>query len=292
MSLVITESPRDAIQGLHNYIPVQVKADYINCLLKIGFDIIDAGSFVSGKSIPQLKDTAEVLQKLDLTDTHTKIMILVANARGIETAVSHDKISWLAFPYSVSPTFLKLNINADFQQGISLIESATNSCLKHNKSLKVYLTMAFGNPYNDIYDTQIVFESVAKLHSIGIRYITLSDITGVANKVLISQVYSHLISAFPDIEFGLHLHTTPDTYYEKVEAAYKSGCISYDAVINGMGGCPMTGYELVSNLNTIDLMGYCNKNNIETKINKNAMIEALKMNSELFGSVSKLHLMN
>lgn len=292
MSLVITESPRDAMQGLQKYIPAQIKADYINRLLKVGFDIIDAGSFVSEKSIPQLKDTAEVLSKLDLSDTQTKIMILVANAKGIETAVNHEEISWLAFPFSLSPTFLKLNINADIQQGIKLIESALTSCDKCKKRLKVYLTMAFGNPYNDNYSPEMVIESVAKLHSLGIKHITLSDITGVANKFLISRIYSMLISAFPAIEFGLHLHTTPDTYYEKVDAAYSSGCLSFDAVINGMGGCPMTGYELVSNLNTIDLMGYCNKNTIETNINKDAMIEALKMNGELFGSVSKLHLMN
>jgi len=292
MNLVITESPRDAIQGLHDYIPAQLKADYINRLLKVGFDIIDAGSLVSDKAIPQLKDTAEVLSKLDISDTCSKIMILIANAKGIETAVSFEEISWLAFPFSISPTFLKLNINSDHEQALKLTEFAINSCDKNKKILKVYLTMAFGNPYNDKYSPEIVMESVAKLNSIGVKHITLSDITGVANNTLISHIYAQLISDFPAIEFGLHLHTTPETYYEKLDAAFVSGCHNFDAVINGMGGCPMTGHELVRNLNTMDLLNYCSKNNIKTNINKLALNDALLMNRELFGINSKSHLLN
>jgi len=282
MNLIITESPRDGIQGLHDYIPAQTKADYINSLLKVGFDIIDAGSFVSEKAIPQLKDTAEVLSKLELSDIGSKIMILVGNNRGIEMACSSKEISWLAFPFSVSPTFLKLNINADLQQGIHLIELAGNHCEQKRKKLKIYLTMAFGNPYGDKYDPDIVIESVNKLQNIGIRYITLSDITGVATPELVSELYSRLISEYPAIEFGLHLHTTAVTYYHKLDAAYQSGCYSFDTVLNGMGGCPMTGYELLSNLNTLDLLNWCSDKNIKTKLDATALQYALKKNKEVF----------
>jgi len=292
MNPVITESVRDAIQGLPGYIPAHIKTEYINLLLKVGFDIIDIGSFVSEKAIPQLKDTAEVLRKLDISDTRSKIMVVVANAKGIETALYFEEISWLAFPFSVSPTFLKLNINADSQQALRLIDLANNRCENLKRNFKVYLTMAFGNPYQDQFNTDIVMESVAKLHSIGISYITLSDITGVSNAVLIDQIYTQIIADYPSIEFGLHLHTTLYTYYEKLDAAFSGGCRSFDAVINGMGGCPMTGYELVSNLNTLDLIKYFNKHNIKTNINKNALNKAFKKNRELFSESSKINMLN
>ena len=282
MNLVITESPRDAMQGLHEYIPAQTKADYINSLLKAGFDIIDAGSFVSEKAIPQLKDTAEVLSKLELSDTSPRIMVLVANAKGIEIACASKEVTWLDFPYSVSPTFLNRNINTDMQQGLQLIELANDLCEKSHKKLKVYLTMGFGNPYGDRYDVDVVMASVTKLHAMGIRYITLSDIIGVSTPELITQVYTQLISAFPSIEFGLHLHTTANTYYDKVDAAYQSGCRSFDTVLNGMGGCPMTGYELLGNLNTLDLIHWCSENNIETNLNADTLQLALKTNKEVF----------
>jgi len=292
MKLQITESPRDAMQGLHDYIPAQLKADYINCLLNVGFDIIDMGSFVSEKAIPQLKDTAEVLGKLNLSDTISEIMVLVANEKGIETATSFDEVSWLAFPFSASPSFLKLNINADNQKALKLIELANKRCLQNNNKLKVYITMAFGNPYGDVYNDTILFGNVYKLYSMGVRFITLSDNTGVATPQQISNIYTFLIRALPDIEFGIHLHTTSNTYYEKLEAAYSSGCRSFDAVINGMGGCPMTGYELLSNLNTLDLIDFSHKNNIKTNINNDALGEAVKMNIKLFQSPAKTSLIN
>jgi hydroxymethylglutaryl-CoA lyase len=286
MDLLITESPRDAMQGLHDYIPAHIKADYISCLLKARFDIIDVGSFVSEKAIPQLRDTREVLSKLNLLDTETKIMVLVANEKGIETAIFQEKVTWLAFPFSVSPTFLKQNINSDIKKGLDLIELALNNCSQHNKKLKVYITMAFGNPYQDKYHPDLVFELVDKLYTMGIRYISLSDITGMATPNLITRIYSKLISNYPSIEFGLHLHTNEETYYDKVNAAYFAGCRSFDSVINGMGGCPMTGYELVRNLNTFDLLYYCEKNKISTKINKKALNEVLKKNKEVFNNNS------
>jgi hydroxymethylglutaryl-CoA lyase len=282
MAILITESPRDAMQGLKEYIPAGKKADYINCLLKAGFDIIDAGSFVSEKAIPQLKDTAEVLSKLDLSGTQTKIMVLVANDKGIETAVSSPAVTWLAFPFSVSPAFLKLNINADLQQGQKIIELALNRCEQNGKKLRVYLTMAFGNPYKDAYSPDIVFESVANLYAMGVRYITMSDITGVATPPIIMRLYDKLILKYPKVEFGSHLHTTSATYYEKLNSAYMAGCRNFDSVVNGMGGCPMTGYELLGNLNTFELLYFCNKNKIDTNINGKALSDVIKMNKEVF----------
>jgi len=282
MSLVITESPRDAMQGLSGYIPAQAKIDYINILLKVGFNIIDVGSFVSEKAIPQLKDTSYVIRKIDISDTRSSLMVLIANMKGIEKAVAYDEITWLAFPFSISKTFLKRNININPKQALQLIDLANNSCDNKKKKLKVYLTMAFGNPYQDEFSFEIVIESITKLKSMGIRYITLSDITGVSDKELISRTFLQVTKAFPDIEFGFHLHSKPDSCIEKIDAAFSNGCHSFDAVINAMGGCPMTGSELVSNLNTIDLLDYFHKNFIKTSINMDEFNEAVKMNTKLF----------
>jgi hydroxymethylglutaryl-CoA lyase len=289
MNLIITETTRDAWQGLQQYIPAQTKADYICSLLKAGFDIIDVGSFVAEKAIPQLKDTAEVLSKLDLSGTQTKIMVLAANEKGMDAATDNHAVTWLAFPYSISPTFLKLNINADLQQGQKLIDLALNLCEQRNKKLKVYLTMAFGNPYKDTYSPEIVYESVANLYAMGVRYITLGDTTGTAIPPLIMKIFNKIILKYPKVEFGLHLHTTSNTYYDKLESAFLAGCRSYDAVINGLGGCPMTGYELLGNLNTFELLYYCSKNKIDTKINSKALSEVIKKNKEVFNINTQTH---
>ncbi|MFZ4401207.1 MAG: hypothetical protein ACOYO1_14310 [Bacteroidales bacterium] len=284
MKLQITESPRDAFQGLHDFIPTQQKIDYINSLLKVGFNIIDIGSFVSEKAIPQMKDTDEVIKKLNLSDTQTELMVLIANMKGVEKAMNFDEISWLAFPYSVSKTFLKLNINADFEEGIKIIENTNNHCQKKNKKLKVYLTMAFGNPYKDIFNTEIVLNAVHQLNNLGIKYIALSDITGVSEIKTINEIYYQLLREFPSIEFGFHLHSRPNVCIEKIDAAFTSGCRNFDAVINAMGGCPMTGYELVSNLNTIDLYEYLKVKEIRTSINNIAFYNSVEMNNKMFGN--------
>jgi hydroxymethylglutaryl-CoA lyase len=279
--LVITECPRDGIQGLPAFIPTQTKADYINVLLNVGFDIIDFGSFVSQKAIPQLKDSAEVLDKLDLSCTKTALMAIIANQKGVEIASGFEKISYLAFPFSISPTFLKLNINANFDQGLKIIDFSQNICDKTNKKLKVYLTMAFGNPYGDKSNPDIVYQWVEEMQKMGIHYITLSDITGVSNKEIIKTIYDGIINDFPSIEFGFHLHTTAGSWFDKVDAAYQSGCRSFDAVINGMGGCPMTNYEMVGNLNTIDLLNYFEKQKVNTIIDKKAFDFAVQENLRL-----------
>ena len=284
MKLKITESPRDAFQGLPNYIPVQQKIDYINSLMKVGFDIIDVGSFVSEKAIPQMRDTAEVIRELDLTDTQSSLMVLIANLKGVEKAMGFAEVNWLAFPFSVSKTFLKLNINANHDEAIQIIDKTNNQCHQHNKKLKVYLTMAFGNPYHDVFNTDIVMEAVDKLNLMGIQYITLSDITGVSDKETIKIIYSQLLKEFPSIEFGFHLHSKPEFCLEKIEVAFSNGCCSFDTVINAMGGCPMTGYELVSNMNTVDLHDFFNKKQIKTDLNLYALNEAVAINRKLFGN--------
>lgn len=282
-NLVITECPRDGIQGLPVFIPTQIKADYINELLKVGFDIIDFGSFVSPKTIPQLRDTAEVLSKLDLSDTNTALMAIIANQKGADIAASYEEIGYLAFPFSISPTFLKLNINASFDQGLKIIEYSHNICDKANKKFKVYLTMAFGNPYGDKSNPDIVYQWVEEMQKMGIGFVTLSDITGVSDKDLIKTIYDGIINDFPSIEFGFHLHTTADSWYDKLDAAYKSGCRSFDAVINGMGGCPMTNYEMVGNLNTVDLLKYFEPQQTLNKIDKTAFDFAVNENRRLLG---------
>jgi hydroxymethylglutaryl-CoA lyase len=279
--LVITECPRDGIQGLPVFIPTQTKADYINILLKVGFDIIDFGSFVSSKAIPQLKDTAEVLRKLNFSGSKTDLMAIIGNQKGAEMAGSYDEIGYIAFPFSISPTFLKLNINASIDQGLKIIDDCQNLCAKTNKKLKVYLTMAFGNPYGDKSNPGIVYRWVEEMHKRGISHVTLSDITGVSDKDLIKTIYSGIIPDFPEIEFGFHLHTTAHSWFDKVDAAWQSGCRSFDAVINGMGGCPMTSYEMVGNLNTINLLEYFKKQKTDTKIDKTAFELAIKKNKRL-----------
>jgi len=283
MRLVITESPRDAMQGLTDYIPVNYKADYINSLLKVGFDILDVGSFVSEKWMPQMKDTAALISQLDLSGSRSEIMVLVANVLGVEKAVSFDEIRWLCYPHSVSKTFLKKNIHSDEKQSYQLIDFANNYCEIKNKKFKVYLTMAFGNPYEDEYNIDMVEKSVRELFNIGIRFITLSDITGISNTDNIKQIFLHLIGEFPSVEFGFHLHTEKDSSAEKIDAAYINGCRSFDTVLNGMGGCPMTGFEMVNNLNTLDFLEYIKKKNIHTSIDFSALNASVSKNNEIFG---------
>ena len=284
-NVVITECPRDGIQGLKTFIPTQTKADYINSLLNIGFDIIDFGSFVSEKTIPQLKDTSEVLEKLNLSSSKSDLMVLIANLKGAEIAVNSDKITYLSFPFSVSPTFLKLNINANFEQALTTIDKINNLCIKNNKKLKVYLTMAFGNPYGDECNTDIIMNWVNMINNLGIKYITLSDVTGVSSIKSINDAYSQLITNFSSIEIGLHLHTKPDEWYDKLDIAYKNGCRSFDAVINGMGGCPMTNYEMVGNLDTENLISYLEEKQIKHNIDLVTFEKSRGKNKVLFGKV-------
>ena len=208
-------------------------------------------------------------------------MALTGNIKGALNASAFDEITFLGFPFSISPTFLKLNINAGFDKALRIIDEINNLCVKRNKKLKVYLAMAFGNPYGDESNPEIVLKWTEVLNKAGIKYITLSDITGVSNKDIITTIYSGLFNDFKNIEFGFHLHTSSESWYDKVGAAWKSGCRSFDSVINGMGGCPTTGYELVGNLNTINLINYFDEQKIKTSIDKTALDNAVRKNTEL-----------
>ena len=270
----IIECPRDAMQGITKFIPTQTKIDYINSLLKVGYNTIDFGSFVSPRAIPQLKDTAEVLKGLDLSNTNTKLLAIVANTIGGDIAASFDKISYLGFPFSISPTFLKSNINSTIARSIVTTNKLLNICEKSNKTLVVYISMAFGNPYGDKWSVEIVEEWVDILSKLGVKIIALSDTTGDSIPENVYSIFSDLIPRYSNVEFGFHLHTTSDTWFEKVDAAYKGGCRRFDTVLNGIGGCPLSGKEMVGNLKTTNLFKYLEHRNCESDVDKEAFSEA------------------
>lgn len=282
VSLKIIESPRDGIQGLKNFIPTKIKSDYINSILKIGFDEVDIGSFVSEKAIPQLIDTAEVINLLDLIQTRSKLLVLVANKKGGKEASEFDEINSLIFPFSVSPTFLKRNINSDFYNSIKTIDELRNICEKRKKNLIVYIAMGFGNPYGDAWNIDIIFEWVEKLIDFGITTIPFSDILGNSTPSRILEVFSSVIKEFPKIEFGFHLHTKPNDWNEKVESAYNSGCRRFDTVIGGLGGCPMAGKELLGNLDTLNFINFLNQKKIAHKINTTALKDSIEKSKKYF----------
>jgi hydroxymethylglutaryl-CoA lyase len=252
----IIECPRDAMQGISEFIPTDIKGTYINQLLKVGFDTIDFGSFVSPKAIPQLRDTAEVLAQLDLENTSSKLLSIIANTRGAVDACSFEEINYLGFPLSVSEQFQKRNTNKSIAQALSDVEKIQNLSIKNNKELVVYLSMAFGNPYGENYHPDIVAELTEKLHDLEIRIVALSDTIGVSDPTNIAPLFSTLIEEYPTIEFGAHFHTTPDAWEEKVAAAYQNGCRRFDAALKGYGGCPMAKDDLVGNMPTEKLITY------------------------------------
>jgi hydroxymethylglutaryl-CoA lyase len=269
-TIKITEAPRDAMQGIKNFIPTQKKADLINAILKVGFDIVDFGSFVSPKAIPQLSDTPEVLKKLNISESQSMLMAIVGNTYGAETATGFDEISLIGYPFSFSETFLKLNINSTIEKAEAMIDKLQEICLRKNKQLLVYLSMAFGNPYGDEWSPGLIVKWTQKLCSKGIGIIALSDIIGAANGEMIKEVFESVYREVPCVDIGLHLHTREHNWREKVEAAYSAGCRRFDGVMSGMGGCPMAGYELVGNLNTRYLVQFCQENNIPHKLDLNA----------------------
>lgn len=280
----IIECPRDAMQGIHEFIPTQLKAAYINQLLKVGFDTIDFGSFVSPKAIPQLKDTAEVLSLLDLEASNSKLLAIVANLRGAEDACQHHEISYLGFPFSISETFQQRNTNSSIKESLNRVRDIQNLCLQKNKKLVIYISMAFGNPYGDLWSSEIVAEWTYQMAQMDIGIIALSDTIGVSNKENIESLFKHLIPEFPSIEIGAHLHTTPDTWQEKVEAAYKSGCRRFDGAIKGFGGCPMADDELTGNMATENLVSYFSNNKVNLDLNQIELEQSLLKAVEFFPS--------
>lgn len=278
----IIECPRDAMQGLSKFIPTQEKADYLNMLLQVGFDTIDFGSFVSPKSIPQMRDTAEVIKQLKLEYTNTKLLAIVANQRGANDACQFNEIQYLGYPFSISETFQQRNTNKSIEASLLLVDEMQNICLKNNKELVVYLSMAFGNPYGEVWNEEIVVSWGEKLAGLEVKTLALADTIGVSNADNISRLFSILIPSFPDIEWGAHLHTTKDCWREKIEAAYFSGCTRFDSAIKGLGGCPMANDDLVGNIPTEKLLSYAQEKKIQTGVNTLAFESAYNKAIDIF----------
>ncbi|OJJ23720.1 hydroxymethylglutaryl-CoA lyase [marine bacterium AO1-C] len=276
------ECPRDAMQGLDEFIPTDVKAQYINKLLEVGFDTIDFGSFVSPKAIPQLRDTAEVLSKLKLDQSKSKLLAIIANKRGAEQAVQFDEIGYLGFPLSASETFQQRNTNKSIAQAFQLVEEIQQLCQKHHKTLVTYISMGFGNPYNDPYDAETVEKFVQSLVDLDVKVISLADTIGVSNPENIQHLYTNLIPRFPNIEFGAHLHSTPQTITEKLQAAYEAGCRRFDGALRGFGGCPMAKDDLVGNLATEVVVDFFSKNFEPIIVNQEKFEEAYLMSGQVF----------
>jgi hydroxymethylglutaryl-CoA lyase len=278
----IIECPRDAMQGVHEFIPTEKKVAYINSVLKVGFDTVDFGSFVSPKAIPQLRDTAMVLEQLDLAASSSKLLAIIANTRGAQDAVEFEEITYLGFPFSISETFQQRNTNSSMSESLFRIEEIQDLCTRNKKKLIIYLSMAFGNPYGDSWNSDIVITWTKKLAQMGIKTIALSDTIGVSNPTTISYLFSKLIPEFPGIEIGAHLHTTPETWEEKVHAAYTSGCRRFDSAIKGYGGCPMAADQLTGNMPTEKLISYFKNKSIATDLNETAFADAMQLAVDTF----------
>jgi hydroxymethylglutaryl-CoA lyase len=278
----IIECPRDAMQGLKQFIPTQTKIDYINSLLQVGFDTIDFGSFVSPKAIPQMADTAEVLANLALENTKSKLLAIIANTRGAEDAAQYPEIAYLGFPLSVSETFQQRNTNKSIAEAMTQLAQIQDICASKNKTLVTYISMGFGNPYDDPWNAETVIRFVEDLDKLGVQIISLSDTIGVSNPENITYLFSELIPAFQHIEFGAHLHTTPTTWEEKVDAAYKAGCRRFDGALKGYGGCPMAKDELVGNMATENLVSYFENNGLNLGLDKKAFSAALAASGSVF----------
>lgn len=252
----LIECPRDAMQGIKTFIPTELKRQYIQALLRVGFDTIDVGSFVSEKSIPQMRDTAEVIEALDLSDTQSKLLAIVANSRGAESAAQFSQLDYLGFPFSISENFQMRNTHKTIAESIITLEEILVIADKANKEVVTYLSMGFGNPYGDPWSVEVVGEWTEKLTAMGVKILSLSDTIGSSTPEVIEYLFSNLIKQYPEVEFGAHLHTTPDKWYEKVDAAYQSGCRRFDGAIQGFGGCPMAFDELVGNMPTEKMLSY------------------------------------
>jgi hydroxymethylglutaryl-CoA lyase len=276
----IIECPRDAMQGIKNFIPTKRKVQYIQSLLRVGFDTIDVGSFVSPKAIPQMSDTAEVLSQLDLSKTISKLLAIVANERGAEDASKLEQINYLGYPFSISENFQMRNTHKTIAQSVFTLESILNIADKSNKQVVVYISMGFGNPYGDPWNVYIVGKWTEKLNKMGVKIVSLSDTIGSSNAENIQYLFSNLIPLYPNIEFGAHLHTTPNSWFEKIDAAYNSGCKRFDGAIQGFGGCPMAKDELTGNMPTEKLLSYFTSkklNNLDALSFESAYNEATKI---------------
>ena len=255
-AIKIIECPRDAMQGIKPFIPTQNKVTYIQSLLRVGFDTLDFGSFVSPKAIPQMQDTADVLARLDLSKTATKLLAIIANTQGAQILSQHKEIQYLGFPFSISENFQMRNTHKTIAESLITLEEILNIAVKTNKEVVAYLSMGFGNPYGDPWNVDIVSNWTDKLSGMGVKILSLSDTVGTSTPEMIDYLFKNLIPRYPSIEFGAHLHTTPDKWFEKIDAAYNAGCRRYDGAIQGFGGCPMATDDLTGNMPTEKLLSY------------------------------------
>ena len=278
----IIECPRDAMQGIKDWIPTEEKIQYIQSLLRCGFDTIDFGSFVSPKAIPQMQDTSAVLAGLDLSTTTSKLLAIVANLRGAEAAVVHPEIQYLGYPFSISENFQMRNTHKTIAQSIDTLHAILNLAEASNKEVVAYLSMGFGNPYGDPWDVDIVGNWTEKLSGMGVKILSLSDTVGSSTPDIISYLFSELIPKYPHIEFGAHLHTTPAAWHEKVNAAYEAGCRRFDGAIQGFGGCPMAKDELTGNMPTEKMLSYFTSKKVDSNLNPMSFESAHNEASKIF----------
>ncbi|PKH67344.1 hydroxymethylglutaryl-CoA lyase [Flavobacterium sp. ALD4] len=279
----IIECPRDAMQGIKPFIPTERKVAYIQSLLRVGFDSIDFGSFVSPKAIPQMQDTAAVLAQLDLSQTKSKLLAIIANTRGAKTASEHAEIQYLGYPFSISENFQMRNTHKTIAESLVTLQEILEIADKTNKEVVAYLSMGFGNPYGDPWNVEIVADWTEKLSNMGVKTLSLSDTVGNSTPDVISYLFSNLIPQYPEIEFGAHLHTTPDKWFEKIDAAYHAGCRRFDGAIQGFGGCPMAKDDLTGNMPTEKLLSYFTANKENTNLNPLSFESAYNEASNLFG---------
>ena len=281
--LKIIECPRDAMQGMIEFIPTEKKALYINQLLQCGFDTIDFGSFVSPKAIPQMRDTADVLSKLDLSNTKSKLLAIIANERGAEEACSFDEINYLGYPFSVSDEFQRRNTNSTIEETLKRVEFIQNKTVLSGKKLVIYLSMGFGNPYGEYWSPDIVLKWTERLVSLfGIEIISISDTIGSAKKEDISFLFKTLIPELPQIEFGAHMHVRPENAKEIIDTAYQAGCRRFDSAIRGFGGCPMAKDVLTGNMPTEIMLDYFNEKSINTSIEFSSFNKAMQVSTSIF----------
>lgn len=282
MAVKLIECPRDAMQGWYNFIPTVQKIKYINSLVKVGFNTIDFGSFVSKKAIPQMADTKEVIRNLDLGIGNTKLLAIIANERGANESAEYDAITYLGFPFSISQTFQQRNTNSSIQESLQRVEAIQSICTNHKKTLVVYLSMAFGNPYGDVYNEDILLHWADELVRRNISIISLADTVGIATPKQINTAFTILINKYPSIEIGVHLHSAAQNRKEKLDAAFNAGCLRFDGAVNGIGGCPMAQDELVGNMDSVFMINYFKKKNILYKLDEEALQKSITIANEIF----------
>lgn len=278
----IIECPRDAMQGMERFIPTQDKIRYLNQLVKVGFDTLDAGSFVSPKAIPQMRDSAEVFSNIDLRGSHTRLLAIVANTRGAEEASGHSNITYLGFPLSISETFQQRNTNKSIAEALTTLDEIQEICTRSSKTLVTYISMGFGNPYGDPYSTDHVLQMIGILQTMGVPIVSLADTVGAATPEQIKELYGQAVKSFPQLEFGAHLHSSPQNAWAKIEAAFAAGCQRFDGALKGFGGCPMANDALVGNLATETILSFLDEHAVASSINKEEFAKAMRIANEIF----------